>query len=70
MLQRTRSVLDLLEEINIQKNQDRQEILSPGSNLSETIKEAAALLVKIQTSAAAMASAPVPSRTNCSISDH
>ena len=49
MLQRTQSVLDLLEEISNQAPQGRQEILSPGSTLAEKIKEAAILLAKIQT---------------------
>ena len=59
MLQRTQSVVDLLEEINTQAVQERKDILSPGSTLAETIKEADALLNKIQVSSAAMASASV-----------
>ena len=59
MLQRTQSVIDLLEEISTQAPQKRKDILSPGSTLAETIKEADALLNKIQISSAAMASASV-----------
>ena len=59
MLQRTQSVMDLLVEIDDQAVQKREVILSPGSTLSETIKDADGLLNKIQISAAAMANASI-----------
>ena len=46
-------------EIDNQAVQKREDILSPGSTLSETIKDTDALLNKIQISAAAMANALV-----------
>ena len=59
LLQRTQTVLDLLEEIKIQPPQASQELLSPASSLAKIAQEAASLLLQIQTSAAAMANAPV-----------
>ena len=59
LLQKTQSLLDLLEEIKNQAPQGKQEMLSLASTFVETNKEVATLLIKIQTSAAAMANAPV-----------
>ena len=59
LLQSMPSVLDLLEEINNQASKGRQEMLSQASTFVQTSKEAASLLIKIQTSADAMANAPV-----------
>ena len=56
LLQRTQTVLVL---IKIQPPQASQELLSPASSLAKIAQEAASLLLQIQTSAAAMANAPV-----------
>ena len=46
LLQRTQSVLDLIEEINNQASQVRLEMLSSASTFVKTSQEAASLLVK------------------------
>ena len=59
LLQRTQTVQDLLEETKAQAPQASQELLSPASSLAKIAQEAASLPLQIQTSAAAMANAPV-----------
>ena len=68
MLQRTQSVLDLLEEVSNQAPQGRQEILSPGSTLAETIKKGSN--TTCQNSNIGSCNGKCSSGTNCSISGY